>query len=105
MTFTIKLRSLVTHDAIILRDFNLLVLKWGEPLTLHYGHDLYNKLGKIKLTYTICRKPKFSIYDVVNLVFVTKDQLVESFNVVKEFSNTDYHTDTFPIDVLVRDSD
>ena len=37
------------HDAIILGDFNLPLKKWGEPLTVYHGHDLYNNLKKAYL--------------------------------------------------------
>lgn len=59
-------------------DLNLLVMKWGEPLTCHHDHDLYSNLKERSLIQFVhCPKCKNNL---VNLLLATKDD-VENLNV------------------------
>ena len=85
----------VTHDAVIMGDFNLPVTKWGESLTSHHGHDLYSNLKESSLTQFV-EKPTRNNH-VLDLVFGTNEDLVENLQVGEEFCNSDHRAITFSI--------
>ena len=87
-----------SHDAVIMGDFNLPMKKWGEPLTSHHGHDLYNNLKESSLTQFV-QSPTREDH-VLDLVLATKDELIENLRVGEVFSNSDHRGITFDINFI-----
>ena len=87
-----------THDSIIIGDFNLPVTEWGEPLTFHHGHDLYNNLKESALTQFV-RNPTRGTH-ILDLVFTTNEELVKNLNVGEELGNSDHRAITFNINFI-----
>ena len=83
------------HDAVIMGDFNLPTEKWGNPLTSHHGHDLYNNIKESSLTQFVENPTRGN--HVLDLVLATKENLIENLNVGEEFSNSDHRGITFNI--------
>ena len=90
------------QDAVILGDFNLPTKKWGEPLTSHHGHDLYNNLKESSLTQFVLSPTREN--HVLDLVLATKDELIENLHVGEVFSNSDHRGITFNIIFTADDS-
>lgn len=59
---------------------------WREPLSPHYGHDLYTSLQNSSLTQFV-QHPTHA-RNVTDLVFATKEDLVETSNVGDGFCNS-----------------
>ena len=83
------------HDAIIIGDLNLPMKQWGQELTSHHGHDLYNNLKESSLTQFVKYPTREN--HILDFVFATKDELVQNLKVGDIFSNSDHHAITFDI--------
>ena len=82
-----------TEDTVMMGDFNLPVPKWGEPVNLHTGHDLYANLQESSLTQLVHSPTRDD--NILDLVFTTNEDLVENLIVNDEFSNSDHRAITF----------
>ena len=83
------------HDTVILGDFNLAVTEWGNNLTSHTGQDLYSNLQESSLIQFVHSPTRGT--NILDLVFATKEDLVEDLCVGSEFSDSDHRLVTFKI--------
>lgn len=90
-----------THEAVILGDFNMPVQGWGDPLTAHHGHDLYTSLQESSLTQLVTKPTRGN--NVLDLVFATKDDLVDNMHVGEEFHTSDHRIITFNLNITKND--
>lgn len=82
-----------TEDTVMMGDFNIPVPKWGEPVNLHTGHDLYTNLQESSLTQLVHSPTRNN--NILDLVLTTNEDLVENLIVNDEFSNSDHRAITF----------
>ncbi len=78
---------------------NLPVTKWGEH-TSHHGHCLCNNL-KENSPIQFLQNPENHVLD---LVLVTKDEVMENLNVGEKLSNCHHRGITFAINLLADES-
>ena len=90
-----------TYDSIIIGDFNLPVTIWGNPLTSHTGHELYNNLLLSSLKQHVSEPTRGN--NILDLLFSTNDALISNVNVGPEFSNSDHKIVNFDINLSIYD--
>ena len=90
-----------SQDTVLMGDFNLPVPKWGEPINLHNGHDLYANLQESSLTQLVHFPTRGN--NILDLVFTTNDDLIENVVVNDEFSNSDHRAITFNLNFTCQE--
>ena len=84
-----------TEDIVMMGDFNLPVSKWGEPVNLHHGHDLYTNLKESSLTQLVHLPTRGN--NILDLVLTTNEDLIENLTVDNKISNSDHRAITFDL--------
>ena len=91
-------------DCVIFGDFNLPVSTWGDTLSCHSGHDLYNKLLESALSQHVHKPTRGD--NTLDLIFSTNDNLVSNVNIGPEFSTSDHRIVSFNINFeIFKESD
>ena len=86
-------------ESIIFGDFNLPVPSWGNPISSHSGHNLYDSLLESALSQHVNEPTRDS--NVLDLVFSTNDELISNVVVGPEFSTSDHKIVKFDIDLKI----
>ena len=86
-------------DSVFIGDFNLPVTLWGNPLTSHMGHELYNSLLESALNQHVSEPTRGE--NILDLNFSTNDALISNVNIGPEFSTSDHKLVTFDINLEV----
>ena len=88
-----------SNESIIFGDFNLSVPSWGNPISSHSGHNLYNSFLESDLSQFVKTPTRGS--NILDLVFSTNEALVNNISVGPEFSTSDHKIVKFNINLKI----